>query len=313
MIRNTLSCVLCTIATLILLVCALRYVTDFWPLAFVYSLQTHITLACSALILLCLAIRRSPYAYALLVVAVFLTGHSIVMMREFAYQAPPEEAADAPVFRLMSFNILNDNFANGARIADMIIASQADVVYVFESAPLSSQLDRIAAAYPYRIGCGEQMDKCDTMILSRRPFVETRVASLSDLRANRFVMADIDLDGQIVHFAAAHLTKPYFDDYHQSELLQLSKILRKAKGPLILAGDFNSSMIAPDMQKFLRRRSLNTANGEPSTWPTEAGRFGIAIDHVFARAPLTLTSVTRIDDAMGSNHYGLMAEFLIRK
>ncbi|MGO8411501.1 hypothetical protein ACC775_38185, partial [Rhizobium ruizarguesonis] len=49
----------------------------------------------------------------------------------------------------------------------------------------------------------------------------------------------------------------------------------------------------------------------PATWPIRAGAFGIPIDHVFTRAPMRLKSVRRIENGFGSNHFGLMAEFVI--
>ncbi len=40
---------------------------------------------------------------------------------------------------------------------------------------------------------------------------------------------------------------------------------------------------------------------------------GIAIDHIFARAPLHLTSLKRLKDNLGSNHSGLVADFVLDK
>ena len=48
------------------------------------------------------------------------------MLREHA--ASPVSADAQPSFRLLSFNIDNDNFENGARIADLIVSSKADMV-----------------------------------------------------------------------------------------------------------------------------------------------------------------------------------------
>ena len=308
--RQVFSTVVCTVISLMLIVLSLRYVTDFWILTFFYSLQLHIALGCIVVMLLhLLLIRRNGYAFLLLAVSLFIAAHSLVMLREPTGTAVPAEAA--PVYKLMSFNILSENFENGSHIADMVIASGADVVYIFEAAPLETELARISAAYPYRIGCGAGTDTCDLLLLSRTPILQQKVESLSDLRRDRFAMADIELGGQIVHFAAAHLSKPYFDDYHMEELRFVAKYLREVQGPLILGGDFNSASIAPDMQKFLRRSKLSTASMEPATWPIVAGRAGIAIDHIYARQPLALKSVNRIDDAYGSNHYGLISEFVL--
>jgi endonuclease/exonuclease/phosphatase (EEP) superfamily protein YafD len=297
------------VISLVLIVLSLRYLTDFWILSFFYSLQIHLAVGCMIGMLICLCVKRSTYGFFLLTVSVFLAGHSVVMLREFTGTAVSEQAA--PVYKLMSFNILGDNFGNGRRIADAVIASGADVVYIFEAEPIQPELARIAATYPYRIGCGTGTPTCDLVLLSRTPIKRQQVESLSDLRRDRFAMADIELGGRIVHFAAAHLTKPYYDDYHTEELRFVARYLREVTGPLILGGDFNSATIAPDMQRFLRRSKLSTAAMEPSTWPIEAGHFGIAIDHIYARQPLALKSVTRLQDDYGSNHFGLVSEFVL--
>jgi endonuclease/exonuclease/phosphatase (EEP) superfamily protein YafD len=98
-----------------------------------------------------------------------------------------------------------------------------------------------------------------------------------------------------------------------AELEDLAKALGSIDGPLVLSGDFNSSAIAPSIQAFLREQKLKTITPEPATWPIGAGALGIAIDHIFARAPLHLTSLKRLNDNLGSNHSGLVADFVLDK
>lgn len=294
-----------------LLVVSLRYVTDFWLLAFFFSLQPQLGVVAALGALACLALHRSTFGYALLVVSLLLCGHAFWMQREFLPPSDVEAPADATRFRLLSFNILGNNFANVGRIIDMVNASGADVAYLFESGPLLHHLSDLEAVYPYRIGCGVEIETCDLMILSKYPIEAPRVVSLSDIRANRFAVATIRIGGRPIEFAAIHLTKPYFDDYHTTELRRAGAILRKRGGTLIIGGDFNSDTIAPDMQRFLRRSDLQTAGAEPATWPVEAGIFGIPIDHIYTSKAIIPLSLTRLEDDYGSNHYGLVADLAI--
>lgn len=307
--RNTIYCILCVLTTVALAVLSARYVGDIWILAFFESLQTYFGIACIIGALLALAVRRHWYAILMLVAALAVTGHSIVMLR--AHTAPPAAADAQPSYRLLSFNIDNDNFANSEKIGDLIVNSKADIVEVFEASPLLSQMARLTEIYPYRIGCGVMTEDCDSLLLSKRPFLTQTMRGLSVLWQNRFIMATIDMDGHKIAFATAHLSKPYFDEFHDYELGILYHILHATKEPLLLAGDFNASVIEPDMLAFLDRSQLQHVFPEPATWPIEAGAYGIAIDHVFVRAPLRLKSVRQIPDAMGSNHYGLITEFTI--
>jgi endonuclease/exonuclease/phosphatase (EEP) superfamily protein YafD len=309
--RHTVYCVLCVLATLALAVLTARYVTDQWILAFFESLQTHISVFGAVLALLALLFKRHWYAVFLLVVALALGVHSLVMLREFAV---PATAADAqPSFRLLSFNIDSDNLDSGERIGDLIVGSKADIIVISEASPLLSQMSRLSEIYPYRVGCGVRVELCDSLLMSKRPFLKQYIGDLGSLWDNRFIMVTIDMDGQPVTFAAAHLSKPYFDDFHRGELDVLQQFLNPAAGPLLLTGDFNASVIEPDMRDFLTSTSLRHLFPEPATWPIAAGAFGISIDHVFGRAPLLLKSVRQIPDSMGSNHYGLISDFTVAK
>ncbi|MDE1995656.1 MAG: endonuclease/exonuclease/phosphatase family protein [Rhizobiaceae bacterium] len=314
--RHTVYCVLCVLSTLALIAIAARYVTDLWVLAFFESLQTHISLFGVALALIALLFQRHWYAVFLCAAGAVLAVHSVVMLREYAATPPlnPPAAAEAEkTFKLLSFNIEDSNFENGARIADLIVGSKADVVEIYEAGPIQSELQRITEIYPYRIGCGIMTTDCDSLLLSKRPFQTQVMRSLGSLWDNRYVTATIDMDGQPVNFVSAHLSKPYFDQFHTIELDIMSPLLNDIKGPLILAGDFNASVIAPDMRDFLAETNLHHVFPEPATWPIIAGAYGITIDHVFGRAPLQLKSVQQIPDAMGSNHFGLVTEFSVSR
>jgi endonuclease/exonuclease/phosphatase (EEP) superfamily protein YafD len=307
--RDTLFCVGSVLVSLLLAAISLRYVTHTWLLAFIYSFQVHFALAALAASVVLLVIKRHWYAYGLLTISVVLLGHGILMLK--AFEASPMTATTPPVLKLMSFNIENINFENGSRIADAVIASGADVVNILEAMPLQPEMARLSVAYPYHVGCSIGADGCDTLVLSKRPFIEQSVKSIGNMWPNRLVHVAIDVDGTRINFASVHLAKPYFDDFQVEELADLTDAVAAIDGPLLLAGDFNSAIIDPHIQRFVRRAGLNTVFPEPATWPIKAGPFGIAIDHVLARPPLRLTSVTQIADNAGSNHFGLMAEVAI--
>lgn len=307
--RDTIFCVFSVLTTLVLAIVSLRYVTNFYLLSFFYSFQVHLAVAAAAASLAALLVKRHWYALLTLAVSLVLAVHGVVMAREFV-EAAVEESRPA-IFRLMSFNIENDNFANGPAIADMVIASGADVVNILEAEPLLSELPRLLKTYPYYVGCGIGMEQCDTLVLSKRPLIEPRIRNLGLLWRNRLTISTIDFDGRKVNFLAAHLTKPYYDEFHGLEIADLAEVIPSLPGPLVLAGDFNTSILAPDVQSLMRSQGLGTVSLEPATWPIAAGPFGIPIDHIFSKAPLRLKSVRRIADSYGSNHFGLMAEFAI--
>lgn len=305
--RHTVFCVLSVLITIVLALVSLRYFTDFWLLSLVYSFQIHLSFICAVGAIIALLFKRHWYGFLMLAVATFLNIHGVIMLREFAGRMPPE---DAPrLFRLLSFNIENDNFENGERIADAILASGADVVDVMEAEPVFSQFSRLSQIYPYRIGCVTS-ETCDTLVLSKRPFVQQEIHNIGELWKQRLVSASIDFDGTPVDLLFPHLSKPYFDDFQADELQDLTTLMQSHTGALVVAGDFNSSILAPTIQHFLRGTGLTTAFPEPTTWPVAAGPFGISIDHIFARPPLLIRSTSRLEDSFGSNHYGLVSDFV---
>lgn len=300
-----------TLLALALAVFALRYTTDFWGAAVVFSLQLHAGIAMLLLSLLCLGLRPGVFTLSMVAATAFILLHAILMVWNAQPPASPIRIANQQNLRVLSFNVLGENLENGSAITDYILHSGADIAYVMEAAPVGQYLDRLSKTYPYRIGCGEHTSTCDLLVLSRYPLEMISVGNLSDLRKDRFTMARIHLGTTTLNLAAAHLSKPYFDDYHAYELAGLADALSKIDGPVLLAGDFNAATIAPDMQTLLKRTGMTTAGWEPATWPIDAGVFGVPIDHIFIRTPLMAQKLARIPSNFGSNHYGLIADLII--
>ncbi|WP_137155759.1 endonuclease/exonuclease/phosphatase family protein [Rhizobium sp. FKL33] len=254
-------------------------------------------------------LHRNVIAALMMALAVAIGAHGVFMLGEFR-QEPVRAQNAKPLLRFLSFNIMGNNGPGGPRIADYIIGSGADVVFIQESAPIGPEIDRIKAVYPYRLGCGAKTITCDQSLWSKRPFLRGEVFTASPIYRDRLMLASIDFDGRVVNFANVHLTKPYFDNFHEIELAQVARRLEAYSGPMVLAGDFNASILLSDIRAFLRRTGLRTAETEPNTWPVALPLIGMAIDHVFTRGGVKIASLERIPDPIGSNHYGLISEIV---
>lgn len=309
--RKTLSIIIATLALPLLVALAGRYVSGHWLFFTFASFQIHGAVLALAMTLLAFLLHRTWPSLIMALVAAVIGLHGYRMLDDFQQPALNNTYA-LPLFRLLSINIMGDNSrANGARIADYIIGSGADVVMIQESAPIGPDIDRIKVIYPYRLGCGAKTITCDSSLWSKRPLVSGEVMTASPIYRDRLMMASIDFGGTLVHFANVHLTKPYFDNMHEIELGKIAKAVEATTGPMILAGDFNASILTPDVRAFLQRTGLRTAGREPNTWPVGFEQIGAAIDHVFVRDPLHLTYVRRAEQTNGSNHYGLVAEVVL--
>jgi endonuclease/exonuclease/phosphatase (EEP) superfamily protein YafD len=308
---KTLSTILGTLAALLILALLGRYLTSIWLFYTPASFQIQGAAGAFVIAALAFLFHRSVVNIGLMAIAAGIGIHGYQMLHDFR-QPALQEYGDTPTFKLLSINIMGDNTANGGKIADYIIGSGADVVFIQESAPIGPQIDRMKVVYPYRLGCGAKTITCDSSLWSKTQLVTGDVYTASPIYRDRLMIASIEFGGKLINFANVHLTKPYFDTMHAVELKKISERLDQLKGPLVLAGDFNGSILMPDVRGFLTHNKLMTYEWEPHTWPVDYPAIGAAIDHVFVTDPLRINALTQVPDPIGSNHFGLMAEvFLI--
>jgi endonuclease/exonuclease/phosphatase (EEP) superfamily protein YafD len=310
---KNLSTVIGTCAFLLILALAGRYVSGHWIFATFASFQIQGAAIAAAVAALAWLLHRNAVASLLVIAALVIGVHGYIMLGDFRQDPPMPPKSWPPHLKVLSMNIMGDNsFDNGGKIADYMIASGADVIFIQESAPIGPHIDRIKVAYPYRLGCGAQTITCDSSLWSTRPLVAGEVKTASPIYRDRLLLASIDIDGERINFANVHLTKPYFDNIVAIELKKVRELMTEFtelhKGPTIVAGDFNASILTRDVRGFLSNTQLMTSDREPATWPVDAPAVGMAIDHIFVADPLRFRSLERLPEAFGSNHYGLMAE-----
>lgn len=300
---------LCVLAAELVVTLAFSYLPGIWLASFVAGLRLHLSAVLIVLALFCLCLHRGPSAFVFLVLGGLFLAHCIYLTKEYAHPVNEVGSGTEKSLRFISFNILGVN-ERGADIADMIEKSGADLVFTMESHPLKQHLTELEKIYPYQVGCGEQTKHCSSMIFSKMPLKNVGVYSLGNLYRERLVTADIEFSGRKIHLASIHLSKPYFDFLHESEIWQAYRRLKDKTGPMLMAGDFNSAILARDMRDFLGSLDLKTAPDEPNTWPVKGTALGVPIDHILTRQPLGIKSIRRLDEAYGSNHFGLIAELV---
>jgi endonuclease/exonuclease/phosphatase (EEP) superfamily protein YafD len=310
---KNLSIIIGTIAFLLVAGLAGRYVSGHWLFFTFASFQVQGGAIAAGLSAVAWLLHRNAIASLLVIASLGIGAHGYMMLSDFRQDTPAPPPSWPADLKVMSFNIRGDNsFDNGGKIADALIASGADVVMIQESAPLGPHIDRIKQAYPYRLGCGAQTITCDQSLWSKTPLASGEVKTASPLYRDRLLLAAIVVGGKRINFANVHTTKPYFDNIHAIELKRVSDEMAafasRNPGPFVVAGDFNASILTPDIRRFLTDTKLMTVGREPATWPVEAPTAGMAIDHVFVSDPLRFRSLARLPETLGSNHFGLLAE-----
>ncbi len=281
--------------------------------ALLQSLRFHIAAALLGLTVLLFIGGAWRRAWLFVLVFAISAGQGVAIIyhqqeARIALAATPTK----PLLRLLNFNLLAGN-QNGENIAKFIAGSGADVAVLMEAAPIARHVAILRAVYPYYAGC-EDGSRCGgVVILSRTPLADITVQSMSGAWQNRLVTASTTIAGQRINLVAAHLVKPYFDDFAGEEVARLGAAIGKLEGPLVLAGDFNAAAWSASIDGLVQRRSLAPGPFYPATWPVRLGPVGVPIDNIFTRAPLVITEVKPLDDAMGSNHRGLMAEIAVKQ
>ncbi|QDZ10840.1 endonuclease/exonuclease/phosphatase family protein [Devosia ginsengisoli] len=239
-------------------------------------------------------------------VGLSLAQGAAIVLGQQQRRAPLENAAPQASFRVLSFNILNDN-RRGAEAAAFAIDSDADILVLMETAGLGAAgLDAIAARYPHRLGC-DAPATCDVTIFSRTPLADTRILRLEGLNRRRLLTAATIIDGQPVTIVALHLTKPYFDNVAVFELRQARSVIGAIEGPVLLAGDFNAAAWSEQIAAFASDLGLVPPPGYPATWPVRIAPLGVPIDNMFTHGPVLIREIAPTPEAFGSNHLGLLA------
>jgi endonuclease/exonuclease/phosphatase (EEP) superfamily protein YafD len=276
--------------------------------ALLQSLRFHLGAALVALVVVLLVTAAWWRAVLFLAVAAVSIGQGgLLIYRQQEARAVVVAQPGKPLLRMLSFNLLQSNMGSGRKIAGFIEQSGADLVLLMEAGPVQPFAAQLAATYPYRTQCPAR-GSCDMFLLSKTPLTEARVTSMSRIWDNRLITATTVIAGETVQIVGAHMTKPYFDDVSEGEAYIMGGAIRRTEGPLVLAGDFNSAGWSRNIDRLARANKLIPGPAYPATWPVRLGPLGVPIDNMWTRGPLYITSIQALDDAMGSNHRGLLAE-----
>jgi endonuclease/exonuclease/phosphatase (EEP) superfamily protein YafD len=218
--------------------------------------------------------------------------------------APPE----SPRLTLLTFNMLYEN-PTPLRVVEWLETARPDVVALQEAQALKPHLSRIDALYPHRLGCEVE---CDLVILSRLPVLRAKRRDLP--RApRRMVSALVSVDGMPLWVHAVHWSRGFFGDSHvQTWATNDAVRAHRADGaPFVVAGDFNAAPWDPWLTTLMRQHGLAHPSGWRPTWPLALGPFGWPIDHVLTPSAVAVETIAALDDALGSNHRGVLAGIAI--
>ncbi len=219
------------------------------------------------------------------------------------FPAGPTPASRAPTISIYSANLYVDNRDVDA-IAASIREADADVVMLIELGDATApRLDELIAGYPHRMA-SPRRDRPDggvrSVIASRYPLSRLPRAPEVEAVAARAAtpLGDMNL-------VSVHLTRPwpFEESWGQiSQTMALTQLVRGLRGPVVVAGDFNSVASGRIGRQVRQEMRLDPAPGFPGTWPSFVpSAMAITIDQIYVSRDLAVTE-RRLGRPNGSDH-----------
>lgn len=244
--------------------------------------------------------RRLRLAHAgVLTAALFALGMLV------AVGLPPADARPPRTISVLAYNVFHRN-ADLDAVLQVIRTSEADLVALAEVSPaLRARLAELRDLYPQQ-RVGRFGNAGAVAILSRAPIETAYQDQLSrDGRTGLFARVATSI-GRL-WFVAVHPQSPIASAENAASrdayLRTLGRRVARLDGPVIVAGDFNTTVFSPAFTRLARTAGLA---GGTAWWATTFPSWlppgiGIAIDHVLVSRDLTVDAPTALD-AGGSDH-----------
>lgn len=278
-------------------------------------LAGHFLIGGCAAFLACLFPRR---ALGLMTagVTIALLGHAELAISSQQSWHPTAMAAHATAaepqrsLRVYSLNVW-DHHPDLDRLEHAVAAVDADIVVLAETDRSKiAMLERLKSQFPYQVSCSNRAE-CGMAILSRLPILNGDAGRARyDVPPIAWARVDAARYGLgIVTVVGTHVHRPTRSPaLHAKQIASLEAMLRQQSGPMIVAGDFNTSPWSASFQDLMRTTGLVPFARLLPTWPAApllAPQF--AIDHIFVSPDLAFTR-TGLGPATGSDHMPVIAE-----
>ena len=207
---------------------------------------------------------------------------------------------------LVALNAWDGN-RNLERLERYLASAPADVLVLAEFGPNKRpMLARLKAAYPFQVDCADQWP-CSLALLSRLPLEAAgtaRVPSPEPRSMPYFIWARV----AGITLVGTHLRRPSRNPWlHERQAAALARFLRSVDGPLVLAGDLNTTPWSGAYRMLRRTTGLNPGRTLVPTWPAWPLTLPqVALDHILASPDLAYRAAGA-GPAIGSDHLPVWA------
>ena len=171
----------------------------------------------------------------------------------------PEWSKIAPCFQLAVANVFVDN-PTARAAADQLVACGADVIVIAEATP-QFMLHFDAAGgnttYPHRVTDPTDHSDYAVAIVARQSVGEG--SGIMEAGRLRLALAEVDVEGTTTTIVALNPMSSFDPDGQaiwKDQIKELEKLIPTVDGPLVVAGDLNSTGYRPQFEELLRRAGL---------------------------------------------------------
>ncbi len=222
---------------------------------------------------------------------------------------PPvvEVAANERALRVASYNTYRPNLDFDAQVAS-VRKLDADVVVLLELDETKRPiLDRLKDTYPFQHSCFE-LQYCYLTIISKTPL--SNVSALAIWEGPPHTRAMLGPEFGNVTIIGVHTTRFPHSRAQLTQVRALVKAMEVIPGPVIVAGDFNTTPFSRVASTLANGAGLVRHTKLPS-WPSQLQLPQLAIDHIFTSPTIRAVSSQVIGDSAGSDHFPIAMTFAV--
>ncbi|MEG4225211.1 endonuclease/exonuclease/phosphatase family protein [Microcoleus sp. N9_B2] len=215
--------------------------------------------------------------------------------------------------RILHSNVLRSN-RRYSEVISLVKAEQPDIaVFVELNSSWARELSVLREIFPYS-STQQESERFGSAIYSKLPLNNSSVRAFSNQRKS--LLVDVKFQGKIISLILSHPTVPIkqqsFIDRNQ-QLAAIGEYAAQVKNPLIVVGDFNTTMWSPFYKNMVKTGNLRNARsgfGILPTWPTFMPLAYIPIDHFLVSKEIGVLKI-RTGRNVGSDHLPLITDLVI--
>ena len=275
------------------------------PLWLGFDVFSHFTVHFLILAVAC-ALGLLTRAGARLAAPVALAGVLALAFWAHRHDSPGFSAPSPPGrIRVMTFNTWNRNHDIGA-IAAEIRRQRPDIIGMMEFGRDKPRIfSMLKKELPHSANCVD-LPYCFLGFMSRWPIEKVTARSL--WLGPPYLHAIVRTPQGPLHVFVVHTMRFPWMGSQMKQVQAMARLVRRARGPKIVMGDFNSTIFSVVLRAFAKGSRLRLRTFLPS-WPAwAAGLPQLGIDHIFASPRLKTVAGPFLGASSGSDHFPVIVE-----